>query len=51
MDTVAAAIEELGASGRMVVLVTHVRDLADRMPVRIEVRRGPETATVERIDT
>jgi len=49
LDTVAAAIEELGAQGRMVGLVSHVRELADRMPVRFEVTKGPGTSTVARI--
>jgi DNA repair protein SbcC/Rad50 len=50
LDVVAAAIEELGARGRMVGVVTHVRDLAERLPVRFEVRRGPTGSTVRRHD-
>jgi DNA repair protein SbcC/Rad50 len=50
LDVVAAALEELGAAGRMVGVVTHIRELAERMPVRFEVRKGPVTATVERSD-
>lgn len=50
LDTVAIALEDLGARGRTVGVVTHVRDLADRMPTRFEVRKGPHTATVERVD-
>jgi exonuclease SbcC len=50
LDIVADALEELGASGRTVGVVTHVRDLADRMPVRFEVRKDAHTATVERIE-
>ena len=50
LDTVATAIEELGASGRMVAIVTHIRELADRMPVRLEVRRGATGSTVQRTD-
>jgi len=46
---VATAIEELGSQGRMVGLVTHVRELADRLPVRFEVTKGPDGATVERV--
>jgi DNA repair protein SbcC/Rad50 len=49
LDVVASAIEELGAAGRTVGLVTHVRDLADRVPVRFEVRRAPSGSTVERV--
>jgi exonuclease SbcC len=48
LDTVATAIEELGARGRMVGLVTHVRELADRIPVRFEVRRSGAGSVVER---
>jgi DNA repair protein SbcC/Rad50 len=51
LDVVAAAIEELGSRGRMVGVVTHVRDLAERIPVRFDVRRGPEGSTVRRVDT
>lgn len=48
LDTVATAIEELGARGRMVGLVTHVRELADRIPVRYEVRKVGGSSTVRR---
>ncbi len=51
LDTVGNAIEHLGASGRMVGVVTHVAELADRLPVRFDVRRGSEGSTVERVDT
>lgn len=50
LDVVAAAIEELGATGRMVGIVTHIRELADRMPVRFEVAKGPTTSSVERVE-
>ncbi len=50
LDTVATAIEELGSRGRMVGLVSHVPELAERVPVRFEVRRGPGGSTVERVD-
>ncbi len=50
LDVVATAIEELSAGGRMVGLVTHVSELASRMPVRFEVRRGPRGSTVERVE-
>jgi DNA repair protein SbcC/Rad50 len=49
LDVVAAAIEELGAAGRTVGIVTHVRDLAERVPVRYEVRRTPAGSTVEQV--
>ncbi len=50
LDTVATAIEELGARGRMVGLVTHVRELANRMPVRYEVRKVAGVSSVERVE-
>ena len=49
LDTVASAIEQLGAEGRMVGLVTHVRELAERVPTRFEVSKGPGGATIERV--
>ena len=45
---VAATIENLGQSGRMVGVVTHVGELAARVPVRFEVTKGPGTSTVEK---
>lgn len=50
LDTVATAIEELGSRGRMVGLVTHVQDLAQRLPVRFEVTKTASTSSIERID-
>jgi exonuclease SbcC len=50
LDVVAAALDELGARGRMVGVVTHVRELADRLPVRFEVRKVGGSASVERVD-
>lgn len=49
LDTVAAALEELGARGRTVGIVTHVQELAERMPVRFEVRKVAGSATVDRV--
>ncbi len=49
LDTVASAIEELGARGRMVGLISHVAELAERVPVRFEVTKGPAGATVTRV--
>ncbi|MEZ5407984.1 MAG: SMC family ATPase [Acidimicrobiales bacterium] len=50
LDVLASAIEELSAGGRLVAIVTHVRDLAERMPVRFEVRKGPATSVIERTE-
>jgi exonuclease SbcC len=50
LDVVAAALDELGARGRMVGVVTHVRELAERLPVRFEVRKVGGAATVTRVE-
>lgn len=49
LETVATAIEELGSRGRIVGLVTHVRDLAERVPVRFEVRKVGGASHIERV--
>ncbi len=51
LDVVATALDELGARGRMVGIVTHVRELAERLPVRFEVRKVGGSATVERVES
>ncbi|MEV4655813.1 SMC family ATPase [Micromonospora sp. NPDC049301] len=49
LDTVAATLENLAARGdRMVGVVTHVQALAERIPVRFEVRKDARSARVER---
>ncbi|MFI5485073.1 MULTISPECIES: AAA family ATPase [Micromonospora] len=49
LDTVAATLESLAARGdRMVGVVTHVPALAERIPVRFEVRKDARSARVER---
>jgi exonuclease SbcC len=40
LEVVAGAIEQLGGDGRLVGIVTHVKELAERAPVRVEVRRA-----------
>lgn len=50
LDVVAGSIEELGASGRMVGIVTHIRELAERMPTRFEVTKGAGGSSVKRVD-
>jgi DNA repair protein SbcC/Rad50 len=50
LDIVAATLENLAARGdRMVGVVTHVAALAERIPVRFEVRKDARTAHVERV--
>ncbi len=50
LEAVAAAIENLGADDRMVGIVTHVPELAARMPVQFRVTKGARTSTVEKIE-
>ncbi len=50
LDVVAGAIEDLASSGRMIGIVTHVRDLAERMPARFEVTKTPTGSTVELVE-
>ncbi|MDO8362443.1 MAG: SMC family ATPase [Actinomycetota bacterium] len=50
LEVVAGTIEELGATGRMVGIVTHIRELAERMPTRLEVTKGSNGSSVQRVD-
>ena len=34
----------------MVGIVTHIRDLAERMPTRMEVTKGANGSSVQRVD-
>lgn len=49
LDTVASAIEELGAGGRMVGLISHVAELAERVPARFLVTRDPAGSQVTKV--
>ncbi len=49
LDVVASTIEELSSSGRLVGIVTHIEALAERMPVRYQVTKGPTSSSVERV--
>jgi exonuclease SbcC len=49
LDVVATVLDEFVGRGRTVGIVTHVRDLAERMPVRFEVVKGPETASIVKV--
>jgi DNA repair protein SbcC/Rad50 len=51
LETVASVVTELGSRDRMIGLVTHVRELADQIPTRFEVRKLPDGATITRVDT
>ena len=48
LEVVAGAIESLASTERVVGVVTHVPELAERMPVRFRVRKDNRTATVTR---
>ena len=49
LDVVAATLEPLAGGSRVVGIVTHVKELAERVPVRFDVRRTGRTAVVERL--
>jgi exonuclease SbcC len=49
LDTVASTIEALGTSGRMVGIVTHVRELAERVPVRFEVTKVGRSSHIQMV--
>ncbi len=50
LDVVISAIEELGSSGRMVGVVTHVKELAESIPVRYEVTKQGNRSSIERVE-
>lgn len=50
LDVVAASIDQLGAE-RMVGLVTHVSELAERIPVQYRVKKVGNCSSVERVET
>jgi exonuclease SbcC len=49
LDQVMAAIDELRERGRVVGIVSHIADLKDRVPERLEVRRLPDGSSAVRI--
>ena len=46
LETVVAAIEQLGGDDRLVGVITHVTDLAERLPVRIHVSKSPRGSRI-----
>lgn len=50
LDVVATTIEQLGTE-RMVGIVTHVPELADRIPVQYRVEKVGNSSSVERLET
>jgi exonuclease SbcC len=51
LETVTAAVEALREGGRLVGIITHVAELADRMPARFVVRKSPRGSRIAREDT
>ena len=49
LEVVAGAIEGLGAKGRIVGLVTHQQNLAEKIPTQFRVSKGLVTAVVEKV--
>jgi exonuclease SbcC len=41
LEVVVEAIEQLGGDGRMVGVITHIQELAARLPARIEIEKSP----------
>lgn len=50
LDVVASAIEELGAQGQMIGVITHVGELAERIPARFDINRTPSGSQATRVD-
>jgi exonuclease SbcC len=46
LEVVVEAIEQLGGDGRMVGVITHVQELALRLPARIEIEKSPRGSRV-----
>jgi DNA repair protein SbcC/Rad50 len=47
LEVVVEAIEQLGGDGRMVGVITHVPELAVRLPARIQVEKSPRGSRVQ----
>lgn len=46
LDAVASVLEALTREGRMVGVISHVRDLTERLPARLTVDKGPDGSSV-----
>ena len=49
LDIVTAVLDDLVGQGRTVGIVTHVKDLSERIAIRYEVTKGPNTATIDKV--
>jgi DNA repair protein SbcC/Rad50 len=47
LETVVAGIEGLSANDRVIAIISHIPDLAERMPARIQVRKSVGGSTIE----
>jgi DNA repair protein SbcC/Rad50 len=47
LETVVAGIEGLSAADRLIGIISHIPDLAERMPARIQVRKSVGGSTIE----
>jgi exonuclease SbcC len=46
LETVVSAIEQLGGDERLVGVITHVTELAERLPVRVRVTKSPRGSQI-----
>ena len=46
LETVVSAIEQLGGDDRLVGVITHVTELAERLPVRVHVEKSPRGSRI-----
>ncbi len=51
LEAVASVISEIGAGGKMVGIITHVKELAEMVPCRFEVKKDAVSARVRRHDS
>ncbi len=49
LELVVEAIEQLGGDGRMIGVISHVQELAIRLPARIEVEKSPRGSRLVRV--
>ncbi len=49
LQVVIGAVEVLGGDDRMVGVVTHVTELAERLPARIVIEKSPRGSTIRRV--
>ena len=49
LEVASEALSQLGGQDRLVGVITHVSELAERLPVRIEVKKLPAGSRLERV--